>query len=81
MELSTRSYKCSSRKGIAKEKTSSKTSMDNRGNTTKNEGKEKNTKVQSHTPSLIRRSKETALRQKRYGQTKNVKRLKDSPKD
>ena len=30
---------------------------------------------------LDRRSKETALRQKRYGQTKNVKRLKDSPKN
>ena len=30
-----------SRKGIAKEKTRSKTNMDNRGNTTKNEGKKK----------------------------------------
>ena len=35
LELSIRSDTCSSRKGIAKEKTRSKTSMDNRGNTTK----------------------------------------------
>ena len=45
VELSTRSDKCSSRKGIAKEKSRSKSNMDNRGNTTKNEGKEK---IQRH---------------------------------
>ena len=68
-------------KVLPKKKTRSKTSMDNRGNTTKNEGKEKKYKGTVTYTKLDKEIKSDCIKAKEIWAKKNVKRLKDSPKD